>query len=651
MEKQGRKIIGVCGSRIFNQIPMSFINLLRKESIESDYYTIAFSSNTDMEEDFRTDVDDKDRDVSGESQLFDLVKYIDFSGLVILTETIKNPTLICRIVEIGKSKNIPVFSVDGTVGGCYNMVMDYHDGFEQIVRHVVVGHGCRKVDMIAGFKGHPLSEERIQVYKKVLQENGIPFDEGRLWYGDFWDRPTRAAMKKLLEAGKELPDAIVCANDAMAVTVCSELNARGIRVPEDIIVTGFDGTKDGKYHFPVLSTCEPDYEGAVKFIIKEIEKKMETGSISPCDSKIRFKLSNRQSCGCETIAMHEINTIVSSFGRDLGDCSWHNIAMNNMVSSVLEKKSVMDIAVKIPEYISMWSDNFRFACLNSDVVKLNKEAEKDNPERVTILWDYKGEFREPGETFNVSEFVPHLEEVIRKGGDIDTLVVRLLNSGRNVYGYTVEGFQDLDDRRLQRSNEFAMFLSFSIGTVLHNYQLAKLNENLSDAYNKIAKLYILDSMTGIYNRRGFFQKLNEMIGQKANIGNYLYLFSIDMDGLKHINDTYGHGEGDFAIISLSKAITRLFGENAVCSRFGGDEFNCVVIWGQKDFYTAEGIAKELAVALDQTEGVREKPYPVTASIGLICEKITEGLDIENMLSTADKRMYTNKVARKKERRE
>ena len=247
--------------------------------------------------------------------------------------------------------------------------------------------------------------------------------------------------------------------------------------------------------------------------------------------------------------------------------------------------------------------------------------------------------------------MPHLEEVIRKGGDIDTLVVRLLNSGRNVYGYTVEGFQDLDDRRLQRSNEFAMFLSFSIGTVLHNYQLAKLNENLSDAYNKIAKLYILDSMTGIYNRRGFFQKLNEMIGQKANIGNYLYLFSIDMDGLKHINDTYGHGEGDFAIISLSKAITRLFGENAVCSRFGGDEFNCVVILGQKDFYTAEGIAKELAVALDQTEGVREKPYPVTASIGLICEKITEDLDIENMLSAADKRMYTNKVARKKERRE
>ena len=133
---------------------------------------------------------------------------------------------------------------------------------------------------------------------------------------------------------------------------------------------------------------------------------------------------------------------------------------------------------------------------------------------VTILWSYHGEFREPGEVFDISEFVPHLDEIIKQNGDIDTLIVRLLNSGKKVYGYAVEGFQDLDDRRLQRSNEFAMFLSFSIDTVLHNYQLAKLNENLSKAYNEIANLYILDSMTGIYNRRGFFQKFGSMIGEK-----------------------------------------------------------------------------------------------------------------------------------------
>lgn len=648
---QERKIIGVCGSRIFNQIPMSFINILRKAGVENDYYTIAFSSNTDSEEDFCIDSDTEIENMPGEAQLFELTRYINFSGLIILTETLQNPILVQRIVEIGQSKNIPVFSIDGVVEGCYNMVMDYYDGFEQMMRHVVEEHGCRNVNMLAGFKGNALSEDRIDIYKKVLQENGIPFEEERLGYGDFWDRPTRKVMEDFLAEDRELPEAIICANDAMAITACSVLNAKGLQVPEDIIVTGFDGTKDGKYHFPVLTTCEPDYEDAVRFIIKEIKQAQEKGGFTPCDYTIKFTLSKSQSCGCQPKLMHDINTVISSFAKDLGDCSWHNIAMNNMVASLLDKKTVMDIAVKIPEYINMWSDNFRFACLKSDVVNFNERTKSQNTEMTTILWDYKGEFRKPGETFEISEFVPHIDEIIKKGSDIDTLVVRLLNSGKRVYGYTVEGFQDLDDRRLQRSNEFAMFLSFSIDTVLHNHELAELNENLSRAYNQIADLSILDPMTEIYNRRGFFQKLNQLIEDKTNIGKYLYLFSIDMDGLKFINDNHGHGEGDFAITTLSRAIVQLFGKEAICSRFGGDEFTCVVIEEDRDCYLVKEVSEKLLDCINQMAEVKEKPYPITASIGMTCEQITENMNTETMLLAADRLMYEDKVARKKERKE
>lgn len=349
--------------------------------------------------------------------------------------------------------------------------------------------------------------------------------------------------------------------------------------------------------------------------------------------------------------MHNINTVISTFARDLGDCSWHNIAMNNMVTSLLDKKTIMDIAVKIPEYINLWSDNFRFACLKSDVVNLNDRSKDNNTEMTTILWDYKGEFREPGETFEISQFVPHLDKIIKKGGDIDTLVVRLLNSGKRVYGYTVEGFQDLDDRRLERSNEFAMFLSFSIDTVLHNHKMAELNENLTKAYHQIADLSKRDSLTEIYNRRGFFYQLNELLENKKNLGKYLYLFSIDMDGLKYINDNFGHSEGDFAIVTISKAIVRVLGEKAICSRFGGDEFTCVVVEEEKDCYQVEEISRKLLACIQEIEGVKEKPYPLTASMGMVWDKITEDMDTEGILLEADRRMYRDKVARKKERRD
>lgn len=637
---QKRKVIGVCGSRIFNQIPMQFINILREKGVEENYCTIAFSAYTYSGED--------DEETIGEEQLFQLTKFVDFSGLIILTETLKNPNLIQTIVDIGKMKNIPVFSVDGSVEGCYNLVMDYGDGFEQMVRHIVEEHGCRRVNMLAGFQENELSDERIEVYKRVLQENGIPFEEERLAHGDFWDRPTRKAMQGFFDAKVEFPEAIVCANDAMAVTACSVLTERGYHVPEDIIVTGFDGTKDGKYHFPKLTTCEPDYTSAVEFILQEIKKAEEFGCPVPSDHKIRFTLDKSQSCGCKPKVTYEINKVVSTLAKDVGDCAWHNIAMNNMVGSLLDAGEIMDIAVKIPEYINLWSDTFRFACLKSDLIHLH-EVTEECTEMTTILWDYKGDFAEPGERFEVSEFMPRLDEVLRKESGFDTLVVRLLNSGRKVYGYIVEGMEELDDRRLQRCNEFAMFLCFSIDTVVHNYQMKKLNDNLSRAYNQISRLYVLDPMTGIYNRRGFSQRLEELIDKEENFGKYLYLFSIDMDGLKYINDTFGHGEGDFALTALSKAMSKTCGPGAIYSRFGGDEFACAILAEEENAYSAKEFSKKLMEKVAAISGVSTKPYTIAASVGMSLQKIEKDMDIEVLFQQADHLMYDDKAAHKKKR--
>lgn len=640
LNMQRRKVIGVCGSRLFNQIPMSFINRLRAAASPEGYHVIAFSANIGVESVGEVN--------SGEEQLFELARDMELSALIILTETLCDNTEIARnIAEIGRSKGIPVFSVDGVVEGCFNLTMEYHDGFERVMRHVVEEHHCRRVNMIAGFENSPLSQERIEVYKRVLRENGIPFEEERLAYGDFWDRPTRKYMEAYLNGSNELPEAFVCANDAMAITVCSVLNAHGYEVPEDVIVTGFDGTRDAKCHFPIMTTSEPDYTGAVAFIMEKIME-CETGEcISPCDHTIPFCLKKSQSCGCEPKVMHEINTVLSSFAYDLGDCSWHNLAMNNMVTSLVDKTDIMEVAYRLPKFVGMWSSNFRFACLRTDIAE-TCERTLHNTDMTTILWVNKGEFRDPGERFPVSEFVPHMEEVFRESNEIDTLVVRLLNSGQRVYGYTVEGFQELDDRKLQRSNEFAMFLTVCIDTVLHNHKMAELNENLSQAYEKISALYILDPLTKLYNRRGFFKRLDEEMAKKENAGKYLYLFSFDMDGLKMINDTYGHAEGDFAIVTLAEAIRMTIGEQAVCARFGGDEFTAAVFAEGADRY--EDISEKLRESIAASEEASQKPYAVGSSVGMICEKMEGDMNTEAMLLAADRRMYADKLARGKERR-
>lgn len=635
-----RKMIGVCGARIFEENAMKFLEELKKAGRRQGYFPIAFSANSDSLE--------ENDETFGERQLFELCRCTNLCSLIILTESLKNKGLIQQIVEIGRQRQIPVFTLDGAVDGCYNLLMDYSGGFEKIARHVVENHGVRYVNMLAGFQNNAFSNERIAIYRKVLEENGIPFEEERVGYGDFWERPTRKAVKKFLDNDLPRPEAILCANDSMAIATCSVLKEAGYNVPEDIIVTGFDGVQNGKYHTPMLATCEPDYGDSLDFIFQEIGKAEKTGKIEPCDFMVDFVMTPSQSCGCQPKTYYDRNGIISTLFAEVGDCAWHNIAMNQMVTSVLDKQKILDIAEILPDIVKLWSDHSHFACIKAELLE-SCEVPAGYSEMVTILRGNNQEFDVPGERFPGADFIPRLEEIIEEGSDTDVLVVRLLNSGRMVYGYIVEGFQELDDRKLQRCNEFAMFLSHSINMVLHNSKLNELNQNLTEAYNEISSLYLQDAMTGVYNRRGFYQKLDELLHEKSNEGKYLHIISVDMDGLKYINDNFGHAEGDFAIITMANAMAQTGGENAVCARFGGDEFVCAILSDAKNVYEKKEWSEKINRNISRLPDVEQKPYSITASVGMACCIVAEGLDAESMILSADKKMYQDKVARKMQR--
>ena len=435
-----KKIIGVCGARLFNQIPMQFINTLKKQSEKEGYFIIAFSSNSDDEEETDGYV--------GESQLYELAKYVNLSAIIVMSETLKNMKIINQIVEIGRSRDIPVFTLDGDAEGAISLNCDYYDGFEDIVRHVVEYHGCRKVNMLAGFKGNQYSDARIDAYKRVLVENGIPFEPERLAYGDFWERPAQKAVEGFLKSGKEF-DAIVCANDSMAMTACSVLSGYGYEVPEDIIVTGFDGTIGAGYHFPVISTCEPDYESAIKFIMDKIGSWGTSNTQDNDRCTVNFKVKKSQSCGCLPKTMYEINTVISSLSHSVGDCSWHNIAMSGMITALLDKENITDIVDCIPEFTHLWSSVFRFACFKSSLFT-NCEVAETYSGMTTILDVSNGTYHETGRKFMIEEFMPGIDKVMAEDNGIDVLFVRQFNSGRNVYGYIVEGYPVLEERAMQR---------------------------------------------------------------------------------------------------------------------------------------------------------------------------------------------------------
>ena len=164
---------------------------------------------------------------------------------------------------------------------------------------------------------------------------------------------------------------------------------------------------------------------------------------------------------------------------------------------------------------------------------------------------------------------------------------------------------------------------------------------------RLRTLSIRDEMTGAYNRRGMYEIFRDMLA-KAKQGDSLFASVIDMDGLKYVNDTFGHGEGDLGIKTVCQVLFSIAKENEIIVRSGGDEFFLIGIGSYtKD---AEAIrANEFTQAMAKWSERLEKPYNVSASIGCVVFEDCHKVSLDNALSEADERMYHYKLRHRRHR--
>jgi diguanylate cyclase (GGDEF)-like protein len=128
-----------------------------------------------------------------------------------------------------------------------------------------------------------------------------------------------------------------------------------------------------------------------------------------------------------------------------------------------------------------------------------------------------------------------------------------------------------------------------IGTLLDITERRRLEE-LQHA------LSITDELTGLHNRRGFFTLAQQQMKVSERSGGALLLFFVDLDDLKHINDTFGHLEGDKALIEVSNVLRDTFRESDIIGRIGGDEFAVLAI--ETSDLTEEALITRLRDAID-----------------------------------------------------
>ncbi len=192
---------------------------------------------------------------------------------------------------------LPMVSIGLLSKNAPSILVDNKNGMKALISHFIKDHGCQKIAFISGTLNNPESIERFTAYKECLQENGIPFDEKMIFYTDYALWAIEKNILSIIKKQGAVFDAIVASNDYIALEVIRESKKHNIRVPEDILVGGFDDCERSGCSLPPLTTVrQPLWEigqKSIELIIAILQNKKTPEKII-----LAPKLILRHSCGC-----------------------------------------------------------------------------------------------------------------------------------------------------------------------------------------------------------------------------------------------------------------------------------------------------------------------------------------------------------------
>lgn len=182
------------------------------------------------------------------------------------------------------------------------------------------------------------------------------------------------------------------------------------------------------------------------------------------------------------------------------------------------------------------------------------------------------------------------------------------------------------------------------GNVLAKVGVVRDITEMKDAQKKLQVYATTDILTGTLNRRAGILVLEKQIQLCKRSGWDLTICYIDVDGLKEVNDNYGHQEGDDYILFVTNVLKEIIRESDGLCRLGGDEF--LLVLPECDISKAQQVLKRIEKALDEHNGRKVKPYKLGLSYGLVGYDFQEQPNIGRLIARADMEMYKHKHKKK-----
>jgi LacI family transcriptional regulator, galactose operon repressor len=197
------------------------------------------------------------------------------------------------------SRRLPVVMIAGPreIDHLDHLEVANRDGEFTLTTHLIADHGLRRLAFVGGAADSPDAQARFAGYQQALRAAGLPVPPEPATRGDFTQAEGRAATQRLLDRGP-LPQALVFANDQMAVGALAVLEGRGLRVPADVAVVGFDGIPLGRVVRPSLTTVTQPMRRLGETAVDLLVERLTEPNREPRSVMLPVRQTLRASCGC-----------------------------------------------------------------------------------------------------------------------------------------------------------------------------------------------------------------------------------------------------------------------------------------------------------------------------------------------------------------
>lgn len=622
----GKPVVGLCITKTYNIGCADLVDHLHYALKEAGMKLIVYNSFVDFYY--------KDENDEGARFVYDAIQFSVVDALLIHEQSFFNKEIVEAIIARAKAAGKPVVVINGQREGCFSVTGDYENAYCALLDHVFTHHGVTDTYYMAGYrKGDMVSEQRISCYRKVLADHGLPFEEDRVLYGDLWADPAYKAMTEMMQGRDKPPQAVLCANDAMARAVCDWLSDHGWKVPGDTIVTGYDGLPHAELFTPELTTCSENAPGMSRCIVDAV--KAGLAGEPPCMLQNQYVPIISESCGCERHYRGDYRELAKEQYQTINDMEMHENQMFVWLNRIFNVNDMNSLYNTLSGIILPNS----YMCLRSDYVAnaINEDwkgCNCDPEDQLVVIPSYRNfDQASHNSIISLSQQVPFGERWAEGDTMFILISVHVKDEPCGFYAVEAESMRRCAHNLKRVQNTLNVAFNVSV----NNFRQMNLQRSVENA----AKT---NPVTGLPNLKGAVEWY-EAFRQEHNDEYCISVSVYGMPKFSYISENYGVGDAEETQRFVAECLKLANPINCYVAHVADDCFMVLNYYNDQSEVDPT-IDRATSAFYSQIEGFNKestKEYYIEVNAG--CTIVSKGFtsSLESLIKFANSDMYINRL--------